>query len=663
MDKIISEQFSLDEENSNGDNTAKKSGFFNTSNFKNDFHKIFKKWTTRDGLFGDYDYAFLFTPSFPFHDWFYRRVLKREPRVYDQPFFGLDSDMPIALGFLLGLQHSLAMLAGVITPPLIISSLANFDDEIREYLVSASLIASGILSLVQMTRFHVYKTPYYIGDGLLTVVGTSFATITIVSKAFPMMYATGFCPVDAQTGESLPCPDGYGAMLGTACCCALLEILISFTPPAILQKVSPKIVTGPIILCIAISLIESGFEDWVGGSACVDAAYCPSEGAPMAAHWGAARLIGLGFLVFFAIIMCEKYGSPIMKSCAVIVGLIVGCIVAAACGYFDRSTVTEAPKATFIWVHTFKLTVYGPAVLPFLVVYIVIAQECIGDITATSDVSRQPVEGPLYESRIQGGVLADGLAGVFSGLLTMPPMSTFAQNNGVIALTKTANRNCVGRFCCFFLIIMGIFSQFGAALVAIPKPVLGGMTSFLFTSVAVSGLKIISSIPFTRRDRFILTAALLPGIGACLVPDWFSYFFTYSGKNHALEGFLNAIVLIMESGFAVCGFVSIILNLFIPQELDEELMDDIEIQQSNISVLEGRESNPAELRQVLSGKSLEAYGSHVDENGGYVLTTNDDIINNGTMVGGSSEDGKKETILDNKDGSVHISTSVGTGSS
>lgn len=147
--------------------------------------------------------------------------------------------------------------------------------------------------------------------------------------------------------------------------------------------------------------------------------------------------------------------------------------------------------------------------------------EAIGDITATCDVSRLEVDGKTFNSRIQGGVLADGLNGMFACLATITPVSTFAQNNGVIALTRCANRKA-GYCCTMWLIIMGIFTKFAAALVAIPSPVLGGMTTFLFSAVAVSGIRIISTVPFTRRNRFILTAALAVGYGATLVPSWVS---------------------------------------------------------------------------------------------------------------------------------------------
>ncbi len=99
---------------------------------------------------------------------------------------------------------------------------------------------------------------------------------------------------------------------------------------------------------------------------------------------------------------------------SVIVGLLTGCIIAAATGYFDPSTIAEAPAVSFIWVKTFPLSVYGPLVLPLMAIYLICMMEAIGDITATCDVSRLQVEGKLFDSRIQGGILADGLNGMFS---------------------------------------------------------------------------------------------------------------------------------------------------------------------------------------------------------------------------------------------------------
>ncbi|KAK0511381.1 hypothetical protein JMJ35_005954 [Cladonia borealis] len=530
---------------------------------------VLRALTTKDGLIGDYDYGFLFKPNLPF--------MKKSRRA--APFFGLHDKMPVFLALLLGFQHALSMLAGIITPPIIIAGEGgvNLGADDTQYLVSTALIVCGILSSIQITRFHIYRSPYYIGTGLISVVGTSFAIIPVSSGAFAQMYATGYCP-SAADGTKLPCPRGYGALIGTACLCSLLEIGLSFTKPSVLKRVFPPLVTGPTVTLIGISLIQSGFQDWAGGSGtpgCITRptsgpyTVCPQVGAPHALPWGSAEYIGLGFSVFVTIILAERFGSPIMKSCGVIIGLLVGCIIAAATGYFSASGVNAAPAASFIWVKTFPLNIYAPIILPLLAVYIVLMMEAIGDITATCDVSRLEVEGRLFESRIQGGVLADGFNGLIAGLCTITPMSTFAQNNGVIALTRCANRKA-GYCACFFLIVMGIFSKFAAALVSIPSPVLGGLTTFLFASVAVSGLRIISTVPFTRRNRFILTASLSIGFGAILQPDWFSYVFTYSGPNQSKQGFFNAIVLVMETGFAVTAFIAIFLNLVLAEEIEDE---------------------------------------------------------------------------------------------
>lgn len=130
---------------------------------------------------------------------------------------------------------------------------------------------------------------------------------------------------------------------------------------------------------------------------------------------------------------------------------------------------------------------------------------------------------------------------------------------------------CSRRVISIFLIIMGVFAKFAAALTAIPSAVIGGMTTFLFTSVAVSGVSIIArGVPFNRRNRFILTAGLAIGYGATLVPTYFSSVFTYAGPNRALLGFLNAIELVMETGFAVTALVTVILNLALPEEMELE---------------------------------------------------------------------------------------------
>ncbi|KAJ6063682.1 hypothetical protein N7499_012362 [Penicillium canescens] len=532
--------------------------------FSDKLRYVAKTFTTREGLLGDYDYAYLFIPRLPFT----KRARK------SAPFFGLEDRVPVVLALILGLQHALAMLAGVISPPIMLGGSAgvNFGDELYQYLVSTSLIVSGVLSAVQMFRLHIKGTKYYIGTGLLSVVGMNiiFNNHRRPRRLHPdvqiRLLPHGRRRNKTRLPKRLRRPPRH---------------ILPLRPPRnrhVLHEQQnprprlPPLVTGPTVLLIGASLIKSAMTDWAGGSGCgadpSNPGMCPSADAPHALPWGSAEFIGLGFLVFVTIIICERWGPPILKSCSVIVGLLVGSIVAAACNYFESSGIAAAPVASFAWVHTFPLSVYPPLILPLLALYIVIMMESIGDITATCDVSRLQVEGATFDSRIQGGVLGNGITCLIAGLMTISPMSVFAQNNGVIALTKCANRTA-GYCCCFFLVVMGVFSKFAAALVSIPSPVLGGMTAFLFSSVAVSGLRIIASVEFTRRNRFILTASFSIGMGVTLVPEWFAYFFTYSGDNHALEGLLNACDLVMENGFAVAALLGIFLNLFIPEEADD----------------------------------------------------------------------------------------------
>jgi uracil-xanthine permease len=207
------------------------------------------------------------------------------------------------------------------------------------------------------------------------------------------------------------------------------NFLVPMATPRVLKKIFPPLVTGPTVMLIGVNLVSSGFKNWAGGSGDCSSrpttglfSLCPNINAPHALPWGSAQFIGLGFSVFITIIICERFGAPIMKSTAVVIGLLVGCIIAGATGYFDRKTIDAAPAVSFIWVHTFKLSVYGPIVLPLLAVYMVLAMEAIGDITATCDVSRLEVDGDMYDSRIQGGILADGLNGILAALCTLTPM-------------------------------------------------------------------------------------------------------------------------------------------------------------------------------------------------------------------------------------------------
>ncbi|KAN0096979.1 Permease family domain containing protein [Tylopilus felleus] len=541
------------------------------------------KLTTRKGWLGDYDYAWLCSPALPFSIGGKKPNRSRQP-----PFYGIDDELPLVLAMACGLQHALAMLAGLITPPIIFANTLSLDAQTSAYMISASLIGCGILSLIQMSKFKLWKG-YYLGTGLLSVVGTSFATLSTANAIFNAMYANGTCPsVTAADGTVTrgACPDAYGMVLGTSLICSFLEIGLSFIPPRTLQRIFPPMVTGTVIVMIGASLIgSSGIPNWGGGSnGCQERptsgplSLCPTMTSKHALPWGSPEFIGLGFLSFVTIIITELFGSPFLKNASIIVGLMVGCIVAGAAGYIDGSTITSAPTITFLWVHTFKISVYPPAILPMLAVYVSTTMEAIGDITASAEVSRLEVTGDDFDSRIQGGVLSDGFGGFMSALFTVTPLSIFAQNNGVIALTRCANR-AAGRWCCVFLILFGVFGKISGFFLAIPNPVLGGVTTFLFASVIVSGLRVLSYVNYTRRDRFILAAAMSFGVGDLLMPNVFTYLFDgVRNPSSSLQGLFDSITIVLSTPFLAAGLVAVILNLIIPKEplQTEEEVEEVE---------------------------------------------------------------------------------------
>ncbi|KAH8891378.1 putative purine permease [Thozetella sp. PMI_491] len=528
------------------------------------------KWyfTSKAGWLGDYDYLYLVTPNI----W----PLNRKYKDYKAPFYGLNDEVPVLLTVILGLQHALCMIGSIVSPPLAIAGGAFYlDAATTQYLVSAAFICTGISTALQVTRVHLAKTPFYIGTGLLSVVAPTFDILPIAFNYTAMRYANGTCPV-GDDGTPLPCPDAWGAILGTMLCTVWVQILMSFVPPKTLNKIFPKIVTGSLLLLVGVYLISNGMQNWGGSSNCHDGtgfyALCPNTAAPKPLPWGDPKLIGLGFSVFVSIVLVEQFGSPLMKSASVIIGLFVGCLISGLTGYWSMDNINAAPAATFLWVHTFHLSVDGALVLPLLIMFVCEAVSCMPDILATAEISNVDIEGTEFNSRIQGGILCDGLGSLISALGTGPPMVSQAGNNGVISLTGCASRRA-GWCASAFLVLMGIFGKFGAVFGSMPPSVLGGMQVFLYSTIAVAGIRVLGLVPFTRRNRFILTASLGIGFMDIVQPDWFGQILNYSGDNVSLSGFEQGLNLIVETPFIVAALIGVFLNLVLPNDSSE--MDDL----------------------------------------------------------------------------------------
>ncbi|PSC73164.1 Uric acid-xanthine permease [Micractinium conductrix] len=522
-------------------------------------------------MVGDYDWGYLCTPQWP---WCNKAGKRNPPRFFDK-----DAWLGLCTAAVMGLQHAMAMLAGLTTVPYLLGANAFSDPSLtaqeattmQQYLISATLIVCGITSAIQVTGIPLpFKRQ--LGAGILSVMGVSFATFS------PANGTLGLLIKDGNTFE-----EAFGKVLGTAAVCAVVPFFISFLPPRVIKRVFPPIVCGVTICLIGINLCGVGMKSWGGGAFCADnykGLYLPATGCsyvdmktnatvtsescfrnvPIKCNgngdvvlpFGSPVYVGLGFAVFGFIVLLELFGSPFMRNCE----------------FVTSAEIDNAPAITFLWVHTFPLKIYGPLVLPLLIIFCITSIETVGDVTATEEASFLSTTGPGHEKRIRGALLNDGISSIFSALATSLPLTTFAQNNGVISLTAVASRQA-GWACAIWLFLMGVLAKFGGIITSIPDCVFGGMTTFLFANVIASGVKIIVGEHLSRRNRIIMAFSFALGIGVTLVPQWANNplgLWPYSGTNETVRGIREAVITILDTGFCIGAITAIFLNLLLPAE-------------------------------------------------------------------------------------------------
>ncbi len=306
--------------------------------------------------------------------------------------YGLNDKPPLGETLFAALQHLLAIIVGIMTPPLIIANVLGFSSEMKAYLISMALFVSGIATFIQVKRIGP------VGSGLLSIQGTSFAFL--------------------------------GAII-------------------FLNRSQNKFVRMSAIV-IGLAL-----------------------GYAVAVMLGKVNFARLGDMSWLAVPHPFKYG------------------------FFD-----------FSWT----------AFIPIALLYLITTVESIGDLTATSMVSKQPISGDRYIKTISGGILGDGVNSALAALFNSFPNTTFSQNNGVIQLTGVASRK-VGFFIALLLVIVGMFPVAGGIFSIIPNSVLGGATIIMFGTVAAAGIKIIASSVINRRGMLIMAISLGLGLGVVFVPQ------------------------------------------------------------------------------------------------------------------------------------------------
>ena len=437
--------------------------------------------------------------------------------------YGLDARPPLPQTLFAALQHMLAMFVGIITPPLIIANALGLSGEQTRYIVSMSLLMSGIASFIQTRRFGP------VGSGLLSVQGTSFNFLgPIIASGLALKQA------------ALPNEEMLGTLFGTILVAAISMVIVSRCLHLVRQVITP-LVTGIVVLLIGLTLIKVGLISMGGGFAAMN------DGS-----FGSLENLGLSLVVMLTIVLLQRSKNPWLRLSAIVIAMLIGYVAAY---FLGRLNPLQSSETWIALPHPLQdgLGVNWLFFIPITVIFVVTALEAIGDMTATSDVSGEPVDGPVYMARIKGGVLSDGLNSMLAAVVGTFPMSVFAQNNGVIQLTGVASRY-VGFFIAAMLALLGLLPGVAAFIQQIPEPVLGGATVVMFGTIAAAGVRIISREVLDRRALMILAISLAMGLGVAQVPE-------------VLQHLSELLKSVLSFGVATGGITAMLLNLLLPRRV------------------------------------------------------------------------------------------------
>ncbi|MGF1784387.1 uracil-xanthine permease family protein [Photobacterium swingsii] len=447
------------------------------------------------------------------------------PRKSDL-IYRLEDRPPLPQTLFAALQHLLAMFVAVVTPSLIICQALDLPASDTNTIVSMSLFASGIASFIQIKTFGP------IGSGLLSIQGTSFNFLGPIIGAGLALKAGG-----------ADVPTMMAAIFGTILFASLTEVFIS----RILQhaqRVITPLVSGIVVTLIGLTLIQIGLTSMGGGYAALESG-----------TFGSLDNLMLAGTVLALIVLLNRVKNPYLRVSSIVIAMAAGTILAAFMGMIDTSRSADTDFIAIPLPMQYGLGFDWGLLIPLVIVFAITSLEAIGDITATSETSEQPVAGPVYMKRIKGGVLADGLNSGVAAVLNSFPNSTFSQNNGIIMLTGVASRY-IGFFVAGMLVLLGLFPGVANLVQLIPEPVLGGATIVMFGTIAASGVRIISRCNLDRRAILIMALSFSMGLGIAQKPE-------------ILQFMPDLVKSILSSGMAAGGLTAIILNLVLPEEPKE----------------------------------------------------------------------------------------------
>lgn len=411
---------------------------------------------------------------------------------------------------ILGLQHVLVMYAGAVAVPLILGGVLKLPKEQVALLISADLFACGLVTLIQTVGIGGF------GIRLPIMMGVTFAAVG------PMIAMAG--------NPEFGLLDIYGAVIGAGIFGALIAPLVSRMLPLF-----PRVVTGSVITIIGITLMRIGIN-WAAGAA-----------VPTAPGYGAPFHLEVALIVLLSILAIIKYVKGFLANIAVLLGIIIGFVIALCAGEVNFAGLNAAHWVDLVYPFQFGTPRFSLIpILTMCLVMVVVMIESTGMFLAVGEITGKPVS----QKDLARGLRTDGLGTLIGGIFNTFPYTSYSQNVGLIGVT-----NVRSRWVCatggVILVLLGLFPKMAFLVASVPQFVLGGAGIVMFGMVAATGIRILGEVDYRRQKYNAYIVAISIGFG--MIPLVADKFF------QALPKDLSPL---LQSGILLTSIVAVVLNVY-----------------------------------------------------------------------------------------------------
>lgn len=442
-----------------------------------------------------------------------------------EALFQLNGVPPLGMSISLALQHLVAMIVGCVTPAIIIANALGLPQSERVLLIQVSLVMSAVTTLIEL-----FPIGGKLGSGLPVIFGISFAYL-------PSMQAIVGGGGDIATIA--------GAMIVGGIVAAVVGVFVKK-----IRRFFPPIITGTVVFTIGLSLYPTAINYMAGGAGNTYEVVVLRKGLTSALVHGSWQNWAVAAFTLIVVMVMSNKGKGICKLAAILLGMIAGYIVAAVFGMVDLSEVRDAAWFSLPQFMHFGIKFEFSACIALALLFAINAIQAIGDLTATTvgGLNREPTDQEL-----QGGIVTYGLTNVLSAFFGSLPTATYSQNVGIVTTNKVVNR-VVFALAGGFLLLAGLIPKFSAILTTIPQCVLGGATITVFSTIAMTGMKLIASETISPRNTTIVGLSAALGVGI-------------SQSSSALRQFPESITIIFgKTPVVIATIMAVLLNLILPQE-------------------------------------------------------------------------------------------------